>query len=291
MKIKKAIIPAAGMGTRVLPASKAVPKEMLNIVDKPAIQYIVEEAFASGIEDILIITNRNKGAIEDHFDHAFELEEKLKGSESKKDIYEDVLACSNFGNIYFIRQKETKGLGHAVLCARSFVGDEPFAVLYGDDVIISEEPVTKQLCDAYEKYGKGVVGVKEVPGDAITKYCSLAVDKLQGNCFSCTDMIEKPSPDEIMSNYSILGRVVMPPEIFDILEETPLGAGNELQLTDAMKTLARDKGVIAVDYEGTRYDMGNKFGILQANIEVGLKHPETKDSLKEYLKKLEKELD
>jgi UTP--glucose-1-phosphate uridylyltransferase len=291
MKVKKAIIPAAGMGTRVLPASKAVPKEMLNIVDKPAIQYIVEEAFASGIEDVLIITNRGKGAIEDHFDHAFELEAKLEGNASKKKIYDDVMQCSNFGNIYFIRQKETKGLGHAVLCAKSFVGDEPFAVLYGDDVIISETPVTKQLCDAYEKYGKGAVGVKEVPGKAITKYCSLAVDHIEDNCYNCTDMIEKPSEEEIMSNFSILGRVVMPPEIFDILEKTPLGAGNELQLTDAMKTLAQTKGVVAVDYEGTRYDMGNKFGILQANIEVGLKHPETQDELKEYIKKIAKELD
>lgn len=291
MKVKKAIIPAAGMGTRVLPASKAVPKEMLNIVDKPAIQYIVEEAFASGIEDVLIITNRGKGAIEDHFDHAFELEAKLEGNESKKKIYDDVMQCSNFGNIYFIRQKETKGLGHAVLCAKSFVGNEPFAVLYGDDVILSETPVTKQLCDAYEKYGKGAVGVKEVPGKAITKYCSLAVNHIEDNCYDCTDMIEKPSEEEILSNFSILGRVVMPPEIFDILEETPLGAGNELQLTDAMKTLAQTKGVVAVDYEGTRYDMGNKFGILQANIEVGLKHPETQDELKAYIKEIAKDLD
>lgn len=291
MKVRKAIIPAAGMGTRVLPASKAVPKEMLNIVDKPAIQYIVEEAFASGIEDVLIITNRGKGAIEDHFDHAFELESKLEGNESKKKIYDDVMQCSNFGNIYFIRQKETKGLGHAVLCAKSFVGDEPFAVLYGDDVILSETPVTKQLCDAYEKYGKGAVGVKEVPGKAITKYCSLAVDHIEDNCYDCTDMIEKPSEEEILSNFSILGRVVMPPEIFDILEDTPLGAGNELQLTDAMKTLAQTKGVVAVDYEGTRYDMGNKFGILQANIEVGLKHPETQAELKAYIKEIAKDLD
>ncbi len=291
MKVKKAIIPAAGMGTRVLPASKAVPKEMLNIVDKPAIQYIVEEAFASGIEDVLIITNRGKGAIEDHFDHAFELESKLAGNESKRSLYDDVVACSNFGNIYFIRQKETKGLGHAVLCARSFVGNEPFAVLYGDDVIISDTPVTKQLCDAYEKYGKGTVGVSEVSDEAITKYCSLEVEHIEGNCYNCTDMIEKPSVEQIMSNYSILGRVVMPPEIFDILEDTPLGAGNELQLTDAMKTLARTKGVVAVDYEGTRYDMGNKLGILQANIEVGLKHPEIKQELKQYIKELARELD
>lgn len=288
MKIRKAIIPAAGMGTRVLPASKAVPKEMLNIVDKPAIQYIVEEAFDSGIEEVLIITNRGKGAIEDHFDHAFELETKLGENASKSDILNSVKECSNFGNIYFLRQKETGGLGHAVLCAKNFVGNEPFAVLYGDDVIISDYPVTKQLIEAYEKYGKGTVGVKEVSEDAITKYCSLAVEPLEGNCYNCTDMIEKPKKEEIMSNFSILGRVVMPPEIFDILEKTPKGAGNELQLTDAMKTLAQREGVTAVDYIGTRYDMGNKFGILQANIEVGLKHPETSQQLKEYIKEISK---
>ncbi len=290
MKIKKAIIPAAGLGTRVLPASKAIPKEMLNIVDKPAIQYIVEEAFNSGIEDVLIITNRGKGAIEDHFDHNIELEQRLAGDENKKDIYDDVTACSKFGNIYFIRQKETKGLGHAVLCAKNFVGNEPFAILYGDDVIVSDNPVTKQLCDAYEKYGKGVVGVKEVPAKDVPKYCSLKVEKIEGNCYECTDMIEKPKPEEIMSNFSILGRVIMPPEIFDILEKTPLGVGNELQLTDAMKTLAQTKGVVAVDYDGTRYDMGNKFGILKANIEVGLKHPDTKDELKAFIKEISKEL-
>lgn len=288
MKIRKAIIPAAGMGTRVLPASKAVPKEMLNIVDKPAIQYIVEEAFDSGIEEVLIITNRGKGAIEDHFDHAFELETKLGENASKSDILDSVKECSNFGNIYFLRQKETGGLGHAVLCAKNFVGDEPFAVLYGDDVIISDYPVTKQLIEAYEKYGKGAVGVKEVSEDAITKYCSLAVEPLENNCYNCTDMIEKPKKEEIMSNFSILGRVVMPPEIFDILEKTPKGAGNELQLTDAMKTLAQREGVTAVDYIGTRYDMGNKFGILQANIEVGLKHPETSQQLKKYIKEISK---
>ena len=275
MKVRKAIIPAAGLGTRVLPASKAIPKEMLNIVDKPAIQYIVEEAFDSGIEEILIITNRNKGA-----------------NESKKDIYEDVLACSNFGNIYFLRQKETKGLGHAVLCAKNFVGNEPFAVLYGDDVILSKtEPCTKQLCDAYEKYGKGIVGVKEVPGMAITRYCSLKTEHLEDNCYTCTDMIEKPKPEQIMGNFSILGRVVLPPEIFGILEKTPLGTGNELQLTDAMKTLAQTEGVVALEYEGVRYDMGNKFGILEANIEVGLNHPDTKDELRAYIKKIAAELD
>lgn len=289
-KVRKAIIPAAGLGTRVLPVSKSIPKEMLNIVDKPAIQYIVEEAFQSGIEEVLIITNRGKGAIEDHFDHAFELETKLDGNKDKEDILNSVKECSNFGNIYFLRQKETGGLGHAVLCAKNFVGDEPFAVLYGDDVIISDNPVTKQLIDAYEKYGKGAVGVKEVDSEAITKYCSLAVEHIDGNDYNCTDMIEKPKKEEILSNFSILGRVVMPPEIFEILEHTPKGAGNELQLTDAMRTLAKKEGVIAVDYEGTRYDMGNKFGILQANIEVGLKHPEVKEQLKEYLKQIAKEL-
>lgn len=289
-KVRKAIIPAAGLGTRVLPASKAIPKEMLNIVDKPAIQYIVEEAFNSGIEEVLIITNRGKGAIEDHFDHAFELEAKLEGNEDKRDILEDVKACSNFGNIYFLRQKETGGLGHAVLCARNFVGNEPFAILYGDDVMINEKPVTKQLIEAYEKYEKGVVGVKEVDDEAITKYCSLKVEKISDNVYNCTDMIEKPKKEEIMSNFSILGRVVLPSEIFEILESTPKGAGNELQLTDAMKTLAQKSGVIALDYEGRRYDMGNKFGILQANIEVGLSHPQIKQELTQYIKDIAKEL-
>ena len=283
-KVRKAIIPAAGMGTRVLPASKAVPKEMLNIIDKPAIQYIVEEAFNSGIEEVLIITNRGKQAMEDHFDHAFELEAKLEGNESKKDILDSVKACSNFGNIYFLRQKETGGLGHAVLCAKNFVGDEPFAILYGDDVIV-ENNVTKTLIDAYEKYGKGAVGVKAIEGEAIMKYCSLAVEHIEGNEYNCNDMIEKPSMDEVMSNFSIKGRVVMPPKIFEILENTPKGKGNELQLTDAMKTLAQTEGVIAVEFPETVYDMGNKFGILEANIEVGLNHPEVSAELKEYIKK------
>ena len=280
-KVRKAIIPAAGLGTRVLPASKAVPKEMLNIVDKPAIQYIVEEAFNSGIEEILIITNRGKEAIEDHFDHAFELETKLAENPDKKDLLDSVKACANFGNIYFLRQKETGGLGHAVLCAKAFVGDEPFAVLYGDDVIISDNPVTKQLIDVYEKYDKGVVGVKEVDTESILKYCSLAVEPLESNCYKCTDMIEKPKRNEILSHFSILGRVILPPQIFDILENTPKGACNELQLTE---------GVVAVDYDGKRYDMGNIFGILQANIEVGLKHPELSDKMKEYIKELSKTL-
>lgn len=290
MKIKKAVIPAAGLGTRVLPASKAIPKEMLPIVDKPAIQYIVEEAVAAGITDILIITNRGKGAIEDHFDHAFELEAGLRKKEGREDTLKELEDVAKLANIFFIRQKETKGLGHAVMSAEQFVSGEPFAVLYGDDVILGEDPCIAQLCRAYEKYGKGVAGIKEVTAEQIQKYSSMKVNDLEDNLYEITDMIEKPTPDKIMSLYSILGRCVLPPEIFDILRETPLGAGNELQLTDAMKTLAQTKGMVGVDFTGTRYDMGNKFGILKANIEVGLKHKDTSAELKEYIKEIAKTL-
>ncbi len=290
MKVRKAVIPAAGLGTRVLPASKACPKEMLPIVDKPAIQYIVEEAVKAGITDILIITNRGKGVIEDHFDHAYELEDTLR-KRGKNDIADQVAETANLANIFYIRQKETKGLGHAVLCAKEFIGDEPFAVLYGDDVIIGEDPAIAQMCRAYEKYGKGVVGIKEVDQEAIMRYSSLKVSPLEDRTFSVTDMIEKPdSPEKIMSLYSILGRCVLPPEIFNILEIIPNGAGGELQLTDAMKELAISNGMVGVDFTGTRYDMGNKFGIMQANIEVGLNHPEIKDQLKSYIKELAEKL-
>ena len=290
MKIRKAVIPAAGLGTRVLPASKACPKEMLPIVDKPAIQYIVEEAVKTGITDILIITNRGKGVIEDHFDHAYELEDMLR-RRGKEEEANEVAATAKLANIYYIRQKEAKGLGHAVLCAKEFVGSEPFAVLYGDDVIIGEDPAIRQLCEAYETYGKGVVGIKEVAPDMISKYSSLKVENLKDNVYTVSDMVEKPdSPEKILSLYSILGRCVLTPDIFDILEKTSNGAGGELQLTDAMKTLAVRDGMIGVDFTGTRYDMGNKFGILQANIEVGLNHPEIKDILREYIKELAKKL-
>lgn len=285
MKIRKAIIPAAGLGTRVLPASKAMPKEMLPIVDKPAIQYIVEEATKAGITDILVITNRGKGIIEDHFDYSVELESVLE-KRGKTDVLENVKVPAKLANIYYIRQKETKGLGDAVLRAKKFVGDEPFAVLYGDDVIIGETPAISELCEAYEKYNKSVVGIKEVSDEAIVKYSSLKVEKLDENTYGVSDMIEKPSLEEKFSNFSVLGRCVLDSEIFDILERTPLGAGGELQLTDAMKEIAVKKGMIGVDFSGKRYDMGNKFGILQANIEVGLKHPEVADELKQYIKEL-----
>lgn len=288
-KIRKAVIPAAGLGTRVLPASKSCPKEMLPIVDKPAIQYIVEEAVRAGITDILIITNRGKSIIEDHFDHSFELEANLK-AKGRQETLDQLNEIAGLANIFYIRQKETKGLGHAVLCARSFVGDEPFAVLYGDDVIIGEDPAIAQLCRAYEQYGKGVVGVNKVTPEAITKYSSLQVEPLADRQFRVTDMIEKPSPDKIMSLYSILGRCVLPPSIFDLLEHTELGAGGELQLTDAMKTLARTETMTAVEFTGTRYDMGNKLGILQANCEVALQHPEIADGFRAYIKELASKL-
>lgn len=289
MKIKKAIIPAAGLGTRVLPASKACPKEMLPIVDKPAIQYIVEEAVKAGITDILIITNRGKGIIEDHFDHSFELETMLK-ARGKTEALAQVEPLAHLANIYFIRQKETRGLGDAVLRAKEFVGDEPFAVLYGDDVIIGEIPAIGELCEAYERYGKSVVGIKEVSDEYIVKYSSMKTEHIDGQFYDITDMIEKPSLETKFSNFSILGRCVLEPEIFNILSEIPLGAGGELQLTDAMAVIARTKGITGVDFSGTRYDMGNKFGILKANIEVGLTHPETKDELREYIKEIASKL-
>lgn len=291
MKVTKAVIPAAGMGTRVLPATKSMPKEMLPIVDKPAIQYIVEEAVRSGITDILIITNRGKGLIEDHFDRVPELEAKLgKSGPEKAKILDEIVAIAHKANIYFVRQKETRGLGHAVNCARSFIGNEPFAVLYGDDVIIGEDPACGQLIRAYEEYGKGVLGVNKVAPEAISKYSSLKVEPLHDNYFSCTDMIEKPSPERVLSLYSILGRCVLTPEIFDILNETEPGAGGEIQLTDAMRTLARRDGMIAVDFTGTRYDMGNKLGILKAQVEIGLQHSEIGQDFRAYLKGLCKSL-
>ena len=289
MKIRKAIIPAAGLGTRVLPASKAMPKEMLPIVDKPAIQYIVEEAVKAGITDILIITNRGKGIIEDHFDHSVELEAMLE-KRGNTEMLETLQNVAHLANIYYIRQKQTRGLGDAVLRAKEFVGDEPFAVLYGDDVIVGDIPAIGELCEAYEKYGKSVVGIKEVPDDLLVKYSSLKVEKQEDKIYSVTDMIEKPALKDKFSNFSVLGRCVLDNEVFEILERIPLGAGGELQLTDAMAELARKYGMTGVDFSGKRYDMGNKLGILKANIEVGINHPEIGEDLKAYLKDLVGEL-
>ncbi|NLL91969.1 MAG: UTP--glucose-1-phosphate uridylyltransferase GalU [Ruminococcaceae bacterium] len=282
MKIKKAVIPAAGLGTRVLPASKSIPKEMLPIVDKPAIQYIVEEAVDSGIKEILIITNRGKEAIEDHFDYSPELEAALEKSE-KTDLLESVRKCANLADIFFLRQREIKGLGHAIFTARPFVGNEPFAVLFGDDVIISKTPVTKQLIDVFLKKSLTTLGIKEVKESDISKFSSLSVKNLEDNIFFVDDMVEKPEIGKHLSLYSILGRCILTPEIFDLLEDLPPGVGGEIQLIDAIKIIANRDGCIGVDFEGTRYDLGNKFGMLKANIEVALNHPEISEEVREYL--------
>ncbi len=291
MKVTKAVIPAAGLGTRVLPATKSVPKEMLPIVDRPAIHYIVEEAVRAGITDILIITSRGKSSVEDYFDRAPELEERLL-STGKEDLYRQIMDVTQMANIQYVRQQEAKGLGHAVLCAKSFVGNDPFAVLYGDDVIISppDQPAIGQLCQAYERYGLGVVGMKEVTPEQILKYSSRAVEPLEGRAYRVTDMVEKPAPDKVLSLYSILGRCVLPAQVFSILEETPPGAGGELQLTDAMRTLTRSQGMTGVDYIGKRYDMGNKLGVMEAIVEVGLAHPEIGEGFRDYLRRLCKTL-
>ena len=290
-RITKAIIPAAGLGTRMLPISHAVPKEMLPIVDLPAVYHLVEEAAKSGITDILIITNRDKDAMEDFFDLSIEYGHALT-SKGKTMEAERLYEIANMANVYFLRQKETKGLGHAVGRARSFVGDEPFVVMYGDDVIFSETPVCRQMMDVYEKYGKSVVGVKPVSLADITKYSSLKVDAVEGetNVTYCTDMIEKPKPGEEFSNLSILGRVLLTPDVFDIIDALEPGAGGEYQLTDAMAKMAREGGIYALEFEGNRFDLGSKVGFLKANITKGLTHPETKDELREFLKEIAKEL-
>ena len=284
-KVTKAIIPAAGLGTRMLPASKAIPKEMLPIVDKPAIQYIVEEAVSAGIKDILIITNRGKEAMENHFDHNFEMEHNLReqGNDEMLKVLEDV---ANLANITFLRQKETGGLGDAVYKAKSFISNEPFAVLYGDDVIVGDTPAISELLEVYNKHGGSVVGVKQVDREQISKYCTLDVKMLSDTVMKVHDMIEKPREDQIMSLYAILGRCILQPEIFEILERIPKGAGGELQLTDAMAEYARTSKMFGVEFSGKRYDMGSKLGFLIANIENGLKNPETRDDLTAYLKDL-----
>ncbi len=286
MKITKAVIPAAGLGTRVLPASKAVPKEMLNIVDKPAIQYLVEECAAAGITDVLIITNRGKGVIEDHFDYSYELEQNLLKNPAKHALYESVHSVADLANIYYVRQKETKGLGHAILAAERFVGNEPFAILYGDDIIVSENrPVIGQLIDAYEKYGKCTTGVKECSTEQVMKYCTLDVTPLEERIYDVHRIIEKPSIDKILSHFAILGRNVVTPDVFDLIRNTePNPVTGEVYFSEAMSNLAEAGRLLAVDFDGKRYDMGSKIGIMQANVEVALKHPEIGDEFREYIK-------
>lgn len=292
MKVKKAVILAAGLGTRMLPASKVIPKELLPIVDKPALQYLVEELKASGITEIMIIISRGKTLIEDHFDYAPELEDRLRrGGAAKEPMLQQIREIANMANIVYVRQKETLGTGHALLHARSFVGNEPFAVLYGDDVIMSEgNPVVGQLTKVFEEHGKSVAGVQQVSEKAILRYSTMEVSNIEGRLYNLTDMIEKPKPEEILSLFTILGRIVLTPDIFDYLEKTDFAPNGELMLTNAMKLMARDGKMLAWDFEGKRYDMGNKLGVMQAQVETALTHPEIGESFKEYLLELTKNL-
>ena len=283
MKVRKAIIPAAGLGTRLLPNTKSIPKEMLPLVDKPVIQYIVEEAVAAGIEKILIVTNRGKTPIEDYFDYAPDLEERLIADGKERDA-RIVREVADMADVYFVRQKETKGLGHAIWRARSFVNDEPFAVLLGDDIMLSETPVLRQLVTAAEQNECSAVAVRQVPDELITKYSSVKLEeKLSERVYRISDMNEKPTLEEKLSDYAILGRYVLTPAIFDILEHTAPGRNNEIQLTDGMRTLCHREKMCAVDFEGRRYDTGNLKGYLEAIIDFALKNEEAGDWLRQFI--------
>ena len=288
-RVRKAIIPAAGLGTRFLPATKSQPKEMLPIVDKPTLQYIIEEAIESGIEEILIVTGRNKKSIEDHFDRSVELELELE-QKNKKEMLEMVQNISNMVNIHYIRQKEPKGLGHAIHCAKSFIGNEPFAVLLGDDIVDAETPCLKQLINAYDEYKTSVLGVQQVAVDDTDKYGILDVKHIEDRVYKVKDMVEKPNVEDAPSNIAILGRYIITPEIFNILENQEPGKGGEIQLTDAIDTLNKTQRVFAREFTGARYDVGDKFGFMKTSIDYALKHPQVKDDLKDYLIQLGKEL-
>lgn len=284
MKVRKAIIPAAGLGTRFLPATKAQPKEMLPIVDKPTIQYIVEEAIESGIEDIIIVSGRGKRAIEDHFDKSYELEETLAKKQKWKQL-EEVQGISNLANIHYIRQKEPKGLGHAIACASSFIGDEPFAVLLGDDIVKSDEPCLKQMIDVYNEYQSSVVGVQEVADKDVSKYGIVEPKgkEYKPGILPLADLKEKPKLEDAPSNYAIMGRYILNPEIFEILKNQAPGSGDEIQLTDAIKELNKTQEVLAYEFKGQRYDVGDKFGFVKATVDFALERDDLKDAVQEYL--------
>ena len=282
MKVKKAIIPAAGLGTRFLPATKAQPKEMLPIVDKSTIQYIIEEAVASGIEEILIITGRNKKCIEDHFDKSIELELELEKS-GKTELLEMVKNISDMVDIHYIRQKEPKGLGHAIHCAKTFVGNEPFAVLLGDDVVDSRKPCLKQLLDCFNEYKTTILGVQKVPEESVSKYGIVNGIHIEDRVYKVKDLVEKPSLEEAPSNIAILGRYIITPEIFNILENTAPGKNGEIQLTDALKTLISKEAMYAYNFDGKRYDVGDKLGFLEATVEFALKKEELREDFIQYL--------
>ncbi|MCT4564251.1 MAG: UTP--glucose-1-phosphate uridylyltransferase GalU [Maledivibacter sp.] len=282
MKVRKAIIPAAGLGTRFLPATKAQPKEMLPIVDKPTIQYIIEEAVESGIEEILIITGRNKRAIEDHFDRSIELEMTLE-KKGKNQLLSQIKDISNMVNIHYIRQKEPKGLGHAINCARSFVGNEPFAVLLGDDIVYNQYPCLKQLINIYDEYKTSILGVQTVASKDVSKYGIIDGKFIENDVYKIKNLVEKPLEEEAPSNIAILGRYIITPEIFDILDNTKPGAGGEIQLTDALKELSIKQAMYAYIFKGIRYDVGNKLGFLKATIEFALRREDLQNDFKDYL--------
>ena len=283
MKVRKAIIPAAGLGTRLLPNTKSIPKEMLPLVDKPVLQYIVEEAVSAGVEQILIITTRGKSPIEDYFDYAPDLESRLLADGKDKEA-KTIRDVADMADVYFVRQKETKGLGHAVWRAKSFVGNEPFAILLGDDIMLSETPVLKQLVDAAEANSCSAIAIREFPGEAICKYSSVKLEeKLSDRVYRIGDMNEKPTMDERLSNFAIMGRYVLTPAIFDILEQTPPGRNNEIQLTDGMRQLCHVEPMCAVDFEGKRYDTGNLKGYLESIIDFALKNEEAGDWLRQFI--------
>ena len=283
MKVRKAIIPAAGLGTRLLPNTKSIPKEMLPLVDKPVLQYIVEEAVSAGVEEILIITNRGKSPIEDYFDYAPDLEARLIADGKAKEA-RTVREVADMADVFFLRQKETKGLGHAIWRAKSFVGNEPFGILLGDDIMLSETPVLKQLVDAAEANNCSAIAVREFPGEEICKYSSVKMDeKLSDRVYRIGDMNEKPTMEERLSNYAIMGRYVLTPAIFDILANTPPGRNNEIQLTDGMKQLCRIEPMCAVDFEGKRYDTGNLKGYLESIIDFAMKNEEAGEWLRQFI--------
>ncbi len=290
MKVTKAIIPAAGLGTRFLPATKAQPKEMLPIVDKPTIQYIIEEAVEAGITDILIITGKNKGSIEDHFDKSLTLEMALK-NKGKYDLLDKIQSLSNLVDIHYVRQKQPRGLGHAVYCARTFIHDEPFAVLLGDDVMVSKKPVIKQMMEVYEKYKEPVLGVQKVPETEVDKYGIVDYGHKKERVYHVKDLIEKPEIDKSPSNLAICGRYIITPDIFPLLKNTEPGRGNEIQLTDALKKLINTRDMFAYNFTGKRYDIGNKMGFLKATVEFALSRDDLKEEFTVYLKKLLKTLD
>lgn len=282
MKVRKAIIPAAGLGTRFLPATKAMPKEMLPIVDKPTIQYIVEEAVESGIEDIIIVTGKGKRAIEDHFDNSFELEQNLL-EKGKLELLSEVQKSSRMVDIHYIRQKEAKGLGHAIWCARKFIGKEPFAVLLGDDIVQADKPCLKQLIEQYDRYRSSIIGVQNVPQEEVSRYGIIDGHSIHDRLFSVQSLVEKPKLEEAPSTMAIMGRYILSASIFDILEKQTPGAGGEIQLTDAIASLNHSEAVYAYDFEGKRYDVGEKLGFIKTTIEMALLNNGLKDELLRYL--------